>query len=61
VGEGEADETAALLAHEVDRLGRDELGGHREVTLVLSILVVTDDHHLPLADVLDGVLDGGEC
>ena len=56
----EADEPAAVLGHEVDRLRRRELGGHREVALVLAVLVVADDDHPPGADVLDRVLDGRE-
>ncbi len=59
-GQGEADQPAPLLAHEVDRLGGDELGGHRQVALVLTVLVVADDDHLALADVLDRFLDRGE-
>ena len=41
----QADQPAAVLGHEVDRLGRDELGRHREVALVLAVLVVADDDH----------------
>ena len=41
----EADEAAAFLGHEVDVLGGGELGGHREVALVLAVLVVADDDH----------------
>ena len=36
-----------LRGHEVDRLGRDVLGGHDEVALVLAVLVVADDDHAP--------------
>ena len=43
--ERQADQPAPLLGHEVDRLGRDELRGHREVALVLAVLVVADDDH----------------
>ncbi len=58
--ERQADQPAALAGHEVDRLGRGELGGDREVALVLAVLVVADDDHPPGADVLDRLLDGGE-
>src|SRR4029453_16982639 len=58
--EREADQPASVLGHEVDRVGRDELGGDREAALVLAVLVVDDDDHLALADVLDRLLDGGE-
>ena len=60
VGEREADQAAAVLGHEVDRLGRGELGGHRQVALVLAVLVVADDDHPAAADLLDRFLDRGE-
>ena len=43
--ERQADQPAPLLGHEVDRVGRRELGGHGEVALVLAVLVVADDDH----------------
>ena len=49
-----------MLRHEVDRLGRDVFGGHRQIAFVLAILVVNDDHHLAAADRGDGVFDGRE-
>ena len=58
--EREADQAAAVGGHEVDRLGRDELGGHREVALVLAVLVVADDDHPAGAHVVEGLLDRGE-
>src|SRR5207237_960101 len=39
---------------------RGELGGDDEVALVLALGIVDDNHHLPVPDVLDGLLDGGE-
>ena len=57
VGQREADQAAAVLRHEVDGLGRRELRRHRQVALVLPVLVVADDHHPPAADVLDRLLD----
>ena len=51
---------ARLLGHEVDRLRRGELGGHRQVALVLAVLVVADDDHPPAADLLDRLLDRRE-
>ena len=56
----EADQPAPVGGHEVDRLGRRELCGHREVALVLAILVVADDDHPAAADLLDRFLDRGE-
>ena len=58
--EAEADQPAAVGRHEVDRLGRDELRGDREVALVLAVLVVDDDDEPARADLLDRLLDGRE-
>ena len=46
--------------HEVDVLRRRELGGERQVSLVLAILGVADDDHLPGAHVLQRRLDRAE-
>ena len=54
----QADQAAAVLGHEVDRVGGDVLGGHAEVALVLPVGRVDDDDHLAGPDVLDRVLDG---
>ena len=43
LGQAEADQPAALRGHEVDRLRGRELGGDRQVALVLAVLVVDDD------------------
>ena len=45
LGQRQADEAAPVARHEVDRLGRDQIGGHHQVALVLAILVVDEDHH----------------
>ena len=50
LGQRQADEPAPLARHEVDRLGRDQIGGHHQVALVLAILVVDEDHHPAGAD-----------
>ena len=59
-GERQADESAAVQRHEVDHLGRDQLGRAHEVALVLAVLVVRDDHDLAVAQVLDRLLDRAE-
>ncbi len=59
-GQWKADQAAGVHGHEVDRLGRCELGCDRQVALVLAVGRIDDDHELPLADVLDRVLDRGE-
>jgi hypothetical protein len=58
--QSEADQPAPLLGHEVDRLGRRELGGEGQVTLVLAVLVVADDHHPSGADLLQRLFDARE-
>ena len=57
---GHADEPASVGGHEVDGLGRDAVGGDREIALVLAVLVVDDDHELAGADVCDGLVDAGK-
>ena len=49
-----------MRRHEIDRLGRDAVGGDGEVALVLAVLVVDDDHELAGADVGDRLLDARE-
>src|SRR5206468_8256630 len=60
LGQWEADQAAGVRGHEVDRLGRRELGGDRQVALVLAVGRVDHDHELSLPNVLDRVLDRGE-
>ena len=58
--QAEADQAARVHGHEVDRLGRRELGRDRQVALVLAVGRVDDDDELALADVLDRLFDRGE-
>ena len=59
-GEREADEPAPVQGHEVDHLGRGELGRTDEVALVLAVLVVGHDDDLAVPQVVDRLLDGAE-
>ena len=43
-------EAARVHGHEVDRLGRHEVGGEDEVALVLAVLGVDEDDHPAVAD-----------
>src|SRR4051812_43271234 len=52
--QGNADQAAAMLAHEVDHFGGHVAGGSDEVALVLTVFVVHHDHELAVADVLNG-------
>ncbi len=54
------DHAARVFADERDVLRTRELRRHREVALVLTVLVVDDDHHLPAADVVNGFVDRRE-
>ena len=56
----DADDAAAVADHHVDGLRRCLGGGHDQVALVLPILVIGHDHELPLADVLNDILDAVE-
>ena len=58
LGQRQADEPAPVARHEVDRLGRDQIGGHGQVALVLAILVVDQDDHAAGADRVDGPSTG---
>ncbi len=42
--ERQADQAAAVARHEVDRFGRDEIGGDDEVALVFAVFFVDEDH-----------------
>ena len=55
--DGEADQPAALLEHEVDRLRRDLLGRERQVALVLALGVVHEDDHPSGAQFIEDFAD----
>ena len=52
-----AEHAASLLEHEVHDFGRDFLRRDDEIALVLTVLVVDDDYHLTLSEVIDDLLD----
>ena len=56
-GHGEADLTAAVLRHEVDRFRRDLRRRHGEIAFVLAILIVHDDDHATGFDGGDRIFD----
>jgi hypothetical protein len=58
--EREADQAAAVSGHEVDRVGRRELRGKRQIALVLAILGIAYHHHPARPDVLDRLLNRAE-
>jgi len=52
-----ADQTAAVFGHEIDRFGRHLFGEHDKIALVLAIFVIHDDNDLALPEILDGLRD----
>ena len=60
LGEGEADEAAAVAGHEVDGFGSDVLGGQGQVALVLAVLVVDHDDHAARANFVERAGDVGK-
>ncbi len=56
----QADETAAMLGHEVDGVGRRHLRGDDEVALVLAILGVDEHDHAPVPHILENLGDRGQ-
>ena len=48
--------TAGILEHEINLLGCDFFSGDNQVAFVLAVFVVDNDHHLSLAEVVDGLL-----
>ena len=56
-GHRDADQAAAVLGHEVDAVGGDELGRDDEVAFVLAALVVDDDDKTAGAKLLDCFFD----
>ena len=53
----QADQAAPVARHEVDVLGTDELRRNHQVALVLAVLVVHDDDHPAMPDVLQQLVD----
>ena len=56
LGQREADQSAAVRGHEVDRLRRHTIGRQAEVTFVLTIFIVDDDDELSVAVEIGGFL-----
>jgi len=57
-GQRNADQTASVLGHEIDRLGRHFARGHDQIALVLALGIVGHNDHLAGAHVLQHGLDG---
>jgi hypothetical protein len=59
-GERQADQSTPVQRHEVDHLGRSQLGSAHEITLVLTIFVVGHDNDLAIAEIIDRLIDRTE-
>ena len=57
LGERQADQAPGVGGHEVDVVGRDALRRHQEVTFVLPVRLIHQDHHLSLAVVGEHLFD----
>ena len=57
LGQGQTDQATRVLDHEIDRFGRDVLGGDDDVAFVFAIFLVDQDDHLAGTNVGDDVLD----
>tara|TARA_Y100000385_G_scaffold284292_1_gene342064 strand:- start:411 stop:734 length:324 start_codon:yes stop_codon:yes gene_type:complete len=58
---GCAEEAGCVVEKEHDIFGRDLLRSHNQITLVLSVLVIDDNHDFAPADCLNSVADLGEA
>ena len=53
----QANEPTAMSGHEVDIFRTHHAGGHQQVTFVLAILIIHDDDHLAISNILDDFFD----
>ncbi len=56
-GDRQADETACVRHHEIDRLRRHVVGGQDDIAFVFAIFIVNQNDHAPGADFNDDFLD----
>ena len=59
-GKRQADQSAAVGSHEVDRVRSCHLRGDNEIALVLAVFVIDQDEHAPVARLVDDFLDRHE-
>ena len=52
-GDRRADQSARMRRHKIHVLRCERLGGDDDVALVLPVLIINDDEHLPISDILD--------
>ncbi|MNM47980.1 hypothetical protein D3C81_589570 [compost metagenome] len=59
-GQRQAHQATAVGDHEIDVRRLDQLGGHDQITFVLTVLVIDDDDHATGADFFQQFGNGGE-
>ena len=60
LGRRHANQSAPVLRHEIDRIGRHLLRRHDQIAFIFAVGVVGDDDHPPLTNVFQAFLDGIE-
>jgi len=58
--ERQADQAAAEARHEVDRLGRDMVGGEHQIALVFAVFLVDEDDHAASGELGDKLWNRGD-
>ena len=61
LGQGHADQTTAVLGHEVDRLRGGRFRGDDQIALVFTVLIIHDDDHAALAQIFDDFFSSIQC
>jgi len=56
----QADQAAAVPGHEVDGLGRDQIGRQHEITFVFTVFLVNQDDHAAGRQLGDQLGNGGD-
>ncbi|MCY1208902.1 hypothetical protein D9M72_205380 [compost metagenome] len=59
-GQGQADQPAAVLGHEIDRFRCDEIGSQHQVAFILAVFLIDEDDHAAGADVGNDVFGTGD-
>src|SRR5512145_803688 len=60
LGKREANQAASMRRHEVDGLCGHTIGGDAQIALILTVLVIDQNDHSTLTDLIDGVLNSAQ-
>jgi len=58
LGERQANQSSRILGHEVDGFRRNLLRRHRQVAFVFAVLIIDQDNHVPLSNILHRLFHG---